>query len=257
MIVLEAWQGLIPRKGIIDLSLNFDLPPMARLPRLSIPGQTHWVSARGNNGQSVFITEQDQQQFVSLMADLSKRCGVAVHAYVLLANQFQLLLTPATQEALPAFMQALGRTYVSGFNRSHARTGTLWEGRYRSTVVQGERHLIDCMVWMDTAPVRALLCAQAQDYAWSSCRHHVGVQTQSFITPHPQIWELGNTPFAREAAYAQRLQTGLTQAVLTQLQEQCAQGWVLGDTGFVAELQKLTTRRLSKGRPGRPVKRAL
>lgn len=228
---------------------------MARLPRLSVPGHLHWVSARGNNGQSVFISEQDMQEFVSLMAELSKRHRVAVHAYVLLANQFQILLTPATAEALPGFMQALGRSYVSAFNRRHGRSGTLWEGRYKSTVVQGKRHMIDCMVWMDTAPVRALLCTQPQDYAWSSCRHHVGVQSQAFLSPHPQIWALGNTPFAREAAYAQVLQAGLPRAMLDQIQEQCTKGWVLGDAGFLAELQKLTPRRLSKGRAGRPRKR--
>jgi putative transposase len=148
----------------------------------------------------------------------------------------------------------LGRSHVNAFNRSHGRTGTLWEGRYRSTVVQAERHLIDCMVWMDTAPVRSLLCAQAQYFAWSSCRHHVGVQTQAFITTHPQIWNLGNTPFAREAAYAQRLQAGLPQSTVAMLEDQCFKGWVLGDAGFIAELQKNTNRRLSKGKPGRPAK---
>jgi putative transposase len=230
---------------------------MARLPRLSLAGYPHWVAARGNNGQSVFITDQDHRFFLTCLGELSKTHDVAVHAYVLLANQFQMLLTPSLDKALPAFMQSVGRKYVQAYNRSHGRSGTLWEGRYRSTILQASSHLLDCMVWMDTAPVRALLCTQPGDFAWSSCRHYLGLHMQGFITPHPQTWALGNTPFAREAAYAQRLHAGLPEAVLAHLNTQAVKGWVLGDSSFVQELQALTARRLLQGKAGRPVKKAL
>ncbi len=227
---------------------------MARLPRLSVAGYPHWVMARGNNGQPVYLSDADRQLFVDLLAQLCRQHAIALHAYVLLGNQFMLLLTPATDAALPAFMQALGRSYVQAFNRTHARTGTLWEGRYRSTVLEPATHLLACMSWMDSSAVRAGLVAQAGDYAWSSCRHYLGRQHQAFIGAHPQTWTLGNTPFAREAAYGDLLHAGLTADMARQFDEQAGKGWILGSAAFAQELQKLTQRRLLKARPGRPPK---
>ncbi|ABM58140.1 protein of unknown function DUF1568 [Verminephrobacter eiseniae EF01-2] len=227
-------------------------PPMARLPRLTLPGYLHHVMQRGNNRQPLFVDGEDFRALLALLADNAPRCGVAVHAYVLMANHFHLLLTPGTQDGLPQLMQALGRRYVQYFNRRHARTGTLWEGRYRSTLLQAERYLLPCMVYMDLNPVRAALVAQAADYPWSSHAHWRGLRNDRLLTPHALYWALGNTPFAREAAYAALVQAGVGAQEQAALTASALSGWALGEAAFIGDLQKRTPRRVAPGRSGRP-----
>jgi putative transposase len=151
-------------------------------------------------------------------------------------------------------MQGVGRDYVRAFNRRHGRSGTLWEGRYRSTLVQAERHLLPCMVFIDLDPVREGLCAEAAQHAWSSHRHHTGLAQDRGLTPHAMYWALGNTPFAREAAYAELVRTGLHAQQMGAIAEALWHGWVLGDAGYLATLARDTDRRLSPARAGRPKK---
>ena len=146
----------------------------------------------------------------------------------------------------------MGRRYVQYFNRRHARTGTLWEGRYRSTVLQPERYLLACMVYLDLNPVRAGLVQQPADYAWSSHAHWVGLRNDRWLAPHALYWALGNTPFAREAAYAALVQAGLGASMQTSLTDSALSGWALGDTEFLEGLQQQTPRRVTRGAPGRP-----
>jgi putative transposase len=147
----------------------------------------------------------------------------------------------------------VGRRYVRYFNDSQHRSGTLWEGRYKSTVIQTDRYLLACMAYIDLNPVRAGLVAQPQDYPWSSHGHYVGRRIDRLITPHALFWELGNTPFAREAAYAQLVLNGISLVQQTALTDAALQGWALGEPDFVADLQKRTQRRVSKSTAGRPV----
>ena len=226
---------------------------MARLPRLTLPGYPHHIIQRGNNRQAIVATAVDDQTLLDLLEENAKKFDVAVHAYVLMSNHFHLLATPHTLEGLPHMMQAVGRRYVRYFNDSQHRSGTLWEGRYKSTLIQTERYLLACMVYIDLNPVRAGLVAQARDYPWSSHGHYTGLHTDKLITPHPLIWELGNTPFAREAAYAELVQSGLTSAQQTALTDATLRGWALGEPDFVADLQKRTQRRVSQISAGRPV----
>jgi putative transposase len=225
---------------------------MARLPRLTLPGYPHHVIQRGNNRQAIFGDAADHELMLALLTEQAKKFQVAVHAYVLMPNHFHLLATPSAADGLPLMMQAVGRSYVRGFNNRHGRSGTLWEGRYRSTVIQAERYLVACMAYLDLNPVRAGLVAQPADYAWSSYAHCLGLRTDKLITPHALFWALGNTPFAREAAYQQRVQEGLSAAEQTGLTDSALAGWALGDAQFTAALQKLTPRRVTRGQPGRP-----
>lgn len=228
---------------------------MARLPRLTLPGHLHHVIQRGNNRQSIFADREDFETMLSLLADNAQKFGVAVHAYVLMDNHFHLLCTPTTADGLPQMMQAVGRRYVQYFNRRHARTGTLWEGRYRSTVLQPERYLLPCMVYLDLNPVRAGQVAQPGDYPWSSHAHWLGLRHDRLLTPHALYWALGNTPFAREAAYAALVQAGIGSQEQTVLTSSALSGWALGDAEFVKELQKHTSRRVTQGQAGRPALR--
>ena len=225
---------------------------MARLPRLTLPGFPHHIIQRGNNRQAIFASAADYQTLLDLLDASARKFGVAIHAYVLMANHFHLLATPQSTDALSQMMQAVGRRYVRYFNDSQKRSGTLWEGRYRSTVIQAERYLLPCMAYMDLNPVRASVVAQARDYPWSSHGHYIGQRTDKLITPHSLVWELGNTPFAREAAYAERVREGISPVQQTTLTDAALRGWALGDPEFVAELQKITKRRVTKSTAGRP-----
>lgn len=225
---------------------------MARLPRLTLPGYAHHVIQRGNNRQPIFADDADRRFLLALLEEGAHKFEVAVHAYVLMDNHFHLLLTPGTQEGLPQMMQAVGRRYVRYFNDRHQRSGTLWEGRYKSTLIQSERYLLACMAYIDLNPVRAGMVTQARDFPWSSHAHYIGIRTERLLTPHALYWELGNTPFAREAAYAELVQAGVSADQQKRLTDAALRGWALGEAGFVAELQRQTPRRVSKGAAGRP-----
>ncbi len=225
---------------------------MARLPRLTLPGYAHHVIQRGNNRQTIFLRPLDRTTWLQIAAECAHQFHVAIHAYVLMDNHFHLLATPESADGLPKMMQALGRRYVRYFNDQYARTGTLWEGRYKSTVVQAETHLLPCMAYMDLNPVRAGLVSMPQDYPWSSYGHYVGQRVDRLITVHPIVWALGNTPFSREATYADLVKRGVGEGSQLALTDATLGGWALGDPSFVAELQKKIPRRVTKGSPGRP-----
>lgn len=227
---------------------------MARLSRLTLAGYPHHIIQRGNNRQPIFLSAADYQMMLTLLGENAKKFGVALHAYVLMGNHFHLLATPATAEGLPQMMQAVGRRYVRYFNDSQRRSGTLWEGRYRSTVLDADAYLLPCMVYLDLNPVRDGSVSQARDYPWSSHGHYTGLRADRVLTPHPLVWALGNTPFAREAAYAARVEAGITSVQQQGLTESALSGWALGDEKFVADLQKRTDRRVQKNQPGRPLK---
>lgn len=225
---------------------------MARLPRLSLPGYPQHVIQRGNNRQAIATSAAHYQTLLGLIDDNARKFAVAIHAYVLMDNHFHLLATPETAQALPQMMQAIGRRYVRYFNDSQGRSGTLWEGRYRSTVIQPEAYLLACMAYMDLNPVRHGQVAQARDYPWSSHGHYAGLRMDRLVTPHPLFWILGNTPFAREAAYAEMVHRGVAPERQLALTQSTLSGWALGDATFVADLQTRTQRRVSKASAGRP-----
>ena len=225
---------------------------MARLPRLTVPGHPHHVIQRGNNGQAIFGGPDDYELLLALIDEHARKQHVAVHAYVLMNNQFHLLATPETEEGIPQMMQAVGRRYVRNFNLRHARTGTLWEGRYRSTLIQAGRYLLPGMVYMDLQPVQAGLAADPAGYRWSSHQHYVGLRSDKVLTPHPLYWELGNTPFARDEAYAALVRAGISQSEKQALTESAMRGWALGEADYVAELQRRTERRVVRAQAGRP-----
>lgn len=225
---------------------------MARLPRLTLPDHLHHVIQRGNNRQRIFVDREDYELMLALLAENAQKHAVAVHAYVLMDNHFHLLATPSTGDALPQMMQAVGRRYVQYFNRRHGRSGTLWEGRYRCTVLEAERYLLPTMVYLDLNPVRAGLSERAADYPWSSHAHWLGLRNDRLLTPHALYWALGNTPFAREAAYASLVEAGIGSKEHATLTDAVLGGWALGGEKFVEALQRNTPRRVSRGRVGRP-----
>lgn len=228
---------------------------MARLPRLALAGHAHLVSLYGHSAQPVFIDDDDRRQFLVALREAALQQQVAVHAYVLLADHLHLLLTPSTPGGLGALMQSLGRRYGAGFNRRHDRHGTLWDGRYRATVVQPGAPVLEAMLFIEQHPVRTGQAVTAADHPWSSARHHLGLLRDPLVSTAGAWWPLGNTPFEREAAYRRLLDEGLPAARAQALAEACRRGWVLGDADFLAQLAGLTDRPLRarpRGRPRQP-----
>ena len=225
---------------------------MARLPRLTLAAHPHHVIQRGNNGQPICLDREDFQFLKDVLAQSAQRYHVAVHAFVLMDNHFHLLATPPTDDALPKMMQALGRSYVRYFNNRHGRTGTLWEGRYRGTLLQAEQWLLPTMVSMDLNPVRAGLVHRALDWPWSSYAHNAGIQQDGLISPHALFWALGNTPFARDAAYVNAVEAGLDRDTQEQISHAALRGWALGEPEFIENLQQKTERRVMRQKAGRP-----
>lgn len=225
---------------------------MARLPRLTVAGYPHHVIQRGNNRQAIFSASADYETLLAMLDEHAHKAGVAIHAYVLMSNHFHLLATPETVEGIPQMMQAVGRRYVRYFNQRQARTGTLWEGRYKSTLIQAERYLLACMAYIDLNPVRAGIAVEPGDYPWSSHGHYVGLRNDKLVSPHSLYWELGNTPFARDAAYAELVRAGISGEQQRVLTESALRGWALGEADYVADLQRRTQRRVAKAQAGRP-----
>jgi len=227
---------------------------VARLPRLTVPGYPHHIIQRGNNRQAMFVDREDYLRLLEYLGESAQKHEVAIHSYVLMSNHFHLLATPAHESSLPGMMQSLGRRYVRRFNMRHRRSGTLWEGRYKATIVESERYLIACMAYIELNPVRAGLIAHPGDYPWSSYAHQTGVRHDPLITPHALYWALGNTPFSREAAFRSIVEAGLGQEEADNFTDATLKGWALGDDRFVRDLEQRIGRRVVRRRAGRPVK---
>lgn len=225
---------------------------MARLQRLSMTDLPHHVVWLGHNGGRVFEDDADRVAFFDLLAEHARQHQVWLHAYVLLDTEVHLLVTPRQDGALPRFMQAVGRSYVRRFNLRHGRRGSLWEGRFRCTVIEpGDREL-DAMVLLDTEPVHRGECDAPLLYPWSSHAHYLGQRHDAALVAPPAYWALGNTPFSREAAYASRVTQGLGADQRRVLMDAAMKGWAVGSESFLARLESLTQRRVSKASPGRP-----
>lgn len=225
---------------------------MARLPRLILPDQPHHVILRGNNRQAIFFSDLDREHLLATLAESALLYRVALHAYVLMDNHLHLLATPPTADALSRMMQSLGRRYVGWFNARHQRSGTLWEGRFRAGLIEGERHLLACMRYIELNPVRAGLCAEAAQWPWSSAAHHLGLTRSPLVVEHEMYWQLGNTPFEREHAYREFLEQGVTTVEQAQLTDAVLRGRPVGSEAFLkplaAEHPTVVTRR-PRGRP--------
>ena len=210
------------------------------------------MAQRSAAGRVLFDDEHDYRFGVALLAEAARAHGVALHAYAFLPDQILLLGTPATGASLPSLMQAIGRRLAPYRNRKSGQLGRIWESRYRSTLIDAEQHLFDCMRQIEAAPIDAGLVRSAVEWPWSSHRHHVGLETSPAVTDHSLYWGLRNTPFERQAAYAALAEATLPTVLSTRIVESTEKGWALGGDEFLRSLETASTRRLrplSRGRP--------
>ena len=140
---------------------------MPRRPRLNLASVPLHIIQRGNNRQVCFSCDEDSSAYLRWLAEYAKKFGMDIHAYVLMTNHVHLLATPQRENSLSKTLQAVGRQYVRYFNHSYRRSGTLWEGRYKSSLVQSERYLLECYRYIELNPVRAGMVDDPADYRWS------------------------------------------------------------------------------------------
>ena len=228
---------------------------MPRLPRFGFLGVPQHVIQRGNNRQPCFADVGDYHFYLECMQAASMRCGCAVHAYVLMTNHVHLLLTPARKDAIPRFMQHIGRRYVQYFNFRYRRTGTLWEGRYKASLVDTEEYILTCYRYIEMNPVRAGMIANPSDYRWSSHRHNALDLVDEFIVPHEIYTALGTDTASRCKAYQDLFREELDSATLHTIRESLNQEVVLGNDRFREHIENVLARRTRPKRRGRPQKK--
>lgn len=225
---------------------------MARLTRLYVPDQPQHIILRALSQQPAFVDEQDYQHYIDCLRDAARDNQLLVHAWTLMPGAVQLLASPATESSLPKTMQAVGRRYVAAFNRRHGRRGTLWEGRFRATVIDPNQYFLLASRLVELAPVHSNLVAAPGEYRWSSYQHHVGLLTDPLISDHPRYWGLGNTPFERQRAYRELCDQPHDEAEANRLIQATNKGWVFGSDSFRAMAAQSANRRISPLRRGRP-----
>ncbi|WP_306604958.1 transposase [Azonexus sp.] len=227
---------------------------MARLPRYIIPGQPQHIIQRGNNRQAIFAAEADYLFFRDALAEAASKHHLSIHAYVWMTNHIHLLATPGESDSISKVFQSAGRRYVQYFNHSYQRSGTLWEGRYRATVVDSEHYLLTLMRYIELNPVRAGMVVHPGDYPWSSHAFNAMGIKADWLTPHEEYLRLGQSVDERQSSYRALFQTGLSEPDLTAIRESTHKGWALGGERFREQIEALSKRRAASKGVGRPRK---
>ena len=174
---------------------------MSRLPRVTPAGVPVHIIQRGNNHQVCFGAEEDMMAFLEWLTEYSSKYSVEMHAWVLMSNHVHLLCTPQQNGAISQMMQSLGRKYVRYFNFQYQRTGTLWDGRYKSCLVQAERYLLEVYRYIELNPVRAGMVNDPGSYSWSSYQINALGKESVLCTPHSEYLRIASTKELRLERY--------------------------------------------------------
>ncbi|WP_233859044.1 transposase [Paraburkholderia sp. HD33-4] len=216
---------------------------MTRLARHYVPEQPQHVILQGLTGPA-FLDEGDYLYFLACLADAARVADLAVHAWVLMPEAVQFLVTPSYESSVAMAMQAVSRRYVETFNRRHGRRGAVWRGGYRATVIEPDRYFLLASQVIDHAPLRNRLVAEPGNYPWSSYAHHIGLRVDSFIKDHPLYRALGNTPFECHRAYRDLGGQPVDECEVSNLMQSTLEGWVLGSAAYCAWAAQTANRRL-------------
>ena len=225
---------------------------MPRKPRFFVPGLPAHVIQRGNNRQAIFFDDADYRLYLSLLGDGMDRYGCSLHTYVLMTNHVHLLMTPSERDSISRIMQYVGRHYVPYFNRKYRRTGTLWEGRFRASIVDSSAYLLACYRYIELNPVRARMVEQPGDYAWSSFLSNGLGRGDALITAHPEYLNLGESPSQRAENYCLLFQQPITDAQISSIRDNAQSGTPLGGSRFREEIEAALSVSVGKAHRGRP-----
>lgn len=223
---------------------------MPRRPRLRLAGIPFHVIQRGNNRSACFHSEADYRRYLRDLLVQTRTHGVAVHAYALMTNHVHLLMTPDKDDGIGLAMKFLGQRYVQYFNRQHRRSGTLWEGRFRSCLVDNEGYLLWCHQYIESNPVRAGMVEHPGDYSWSSYRFNAHGVPNTLLTVHPCLEALGSTAEARRTAYRAMFPRELDAGLLAQIRGATNGGFALGSERFKREVARALGRVVTPRKKG-------
>lgn len=228
---------------------------MPRRARLAVPGIPWHIIQRGNNRSPCFYADEDYRRYLETLGAQAEKFRCTLHAYVLMTNHVHLLLTPQETDSAALMMKHLGQRYVQYVNRTYRRSGTLWEGRFKSCLVQEEAYALTCYRYIEMNPVRAGMVSRPEEYRWSSyaCNGH-GVPDR-LIHPHDQYAWLGQRQRDRLAAYRAMFDTPLDDAQIDAIRRATNGNFALGHARFIEEIARMLNRRVVPGRNGRPRKR--
>lgn len=221
---------------------------MPRRARIRAPGIPLHIIQRGNNRAACFYDGKDYRIYLQHLAELSRRFECAVHAYVLMTNHVHLLVTGATAEGPSLLMKHLGQRYVQYVNRTYGRSGTLWEGRFRSSLVQDAVYLLVCHRYIELNPVRAGMVPEPAAYAWSSHRTNAGLRDSNVLTPHAEYVALGPTLAHRADAYRKLFDEALPVDDLNEVRSAVNGGFALGSPRFKREIESMLGKRVERTR---------
>ncbi|MCM8594476.1 transposase [Accumulibacter sp.] len=227
---------------------------MPRRARIAPPGFPLHIIQRGNNRQACFRADEDRSRYLSWFGECAERAGCRIHAFVLMNNHVHLLCSADAAQAPAQLMKAVAQRYAQYFNRRYDRSGTLWEGRFRSCVVQTERYLLVCQRYIELNPVRAGLVTNPADYRWSSYRANALGETSDLLTPHETYLALGADGPNRRSAYRELFRDELGAAIVDEIRKATNGNYALGDASFTNEIVRATGHRATPGTPGRPRK---
>jgi putative transposase len=227
---------------------------MGRPPRLELPGVPLHVVQRGNNRAACFFNDVDRRFYLKCLREAAAARGCSLHAYVLMTNHVHLLVTPPEDGAVGAMMQDVGRRYVRIINNVHGRTGSLWEGRFKSSLIDSERYLLICRRYIEANPVRAGMVTHASHYPWSSHSHFSGARSDAAITEHPLFLALGASKSERHDAFAALTNEPLAPHLLDEIRTALNTDSALGAEEFLCNAEAALGRSVRPPKRGRPAK---
>lgn len=230
---------------------------MPRKVRIFLPSTPLLVTIRGNNKQPVFYTDGDYMFFLETLKSQSLTAGCLIHAYVLMPNHIHLLVTPNEPNSLSKMMQGIGRVYVRYFNQAYNRSGTLWEGRYKSAIVDVANYLFACMKYIEQNPIRSNLATTPQEYRWSSASENCGLIKETITTIHPLFAKLGDTPEKAKQVYLEALKKPLQKDVLEEIRVHISKQTLIGSTAFRKKIEDISGQVLDARERGRPNQQVL
>lgn len=229
-----------------------DPATMPRAPRLELPGHPLHVTQRGVNHCAIFVDDADRHHYRHLLREACRAHGARVHAFVLMGNHVHLLLSSDECGAISRTLRRAGQAYVQAFNTRHRRCGTLFQGRFKSCLVQSDRHLLNVMRYIELNPVRAAMVSAPEAWPWSSARSHGWMTRDALLTPHPAYLALGGDERGRAAAYLEWLRAGVGVDELAAIRRCLAQERSFGDRRFQAMIERSLGRHVACRSPGRP-----
>lgn len=227
---------------------------MPRMGRVILPRYPHHIVQRGHNRQVVFAEAEDYRHYLDTLIEFKETYGVQVFAYCLMTNHVHLLLAPQDHCSIGKLMKRLAGRQTRSHNSQEGRSGSLWEGRYKSSPVQTEDYLLACCRYIELNPVRARLIAEPESYPWSSCRYRLGEPGGEWLDHDPCYLALGSGDEERRRHYREFLRAGVPHGELELIRDAVQRGQLTGTGRFTQEVAEIIGRRIERRGPGRPVK---